>query len=465
MHTKVGVKIGKHLILDDVTYNMLKRKITDRLLKWKSSDRKKCLLLKGARQTGKTFIVDRFAKDNYKNYLHLNFFDDPDSLKIFDGDLKVDSIVKRLGVAYPEVDLVPGETLIFLDEIQWCPNARTAFKPFTIDGRFDVIGTGSLLGVNYKDVPSYPVGYETSMTMYSLDFEEFLWAVGIKNDTISDIRMCISEKTPIDDFILETIQEHFKWYMLVGGMPEAVNAYVNKGSMSEVLGIQNDIVGLYMDDATKYAPVPDKARVRECFRSIPVQLGKPNKKFQYSDIEGAREPRAKTYGGSIQWLYDAGIVSLCHNLTEPVVPLASNKKLDSFKLYMNDTGLLLSMMDKGIRFSLVNKDYSINKGGITENAVAEQLTKLGVDLTYYERRGTEVDFITNMDGKVTAIEVNSVNNRESKSLNSLVGGPHDIGRAIKLENGNIYVDSKGIIHYPLFVAGFMDSVFDSGTSN
>ena len=243
-------------------------------------------------------------------------------------------------------------------------------------------------------------------------------------------------------------------------MPEAVNKYIETGNMADVLKVQTDIVELYMDDAAKYAPTSDKTKVRSTFASIPVQLSRTNKKFVYSAIEGGGEPRLSTYGGSLQWLYDAGIVSFCHNLTEPVIPLASRIKQNAFKLYMNDTGLLLSMMDTGMRFALMNGDHSVNEGGIMENMVAEQFVKQGIDLAYYERKGSEIDFITNMDGIVTAVEVKSGNNRQSKSLDALVNGPYRIGRAIKLENSNIEKDGKGIIHYPLFASAFMNAVFE-----
>jgi predicted AAA+ superfamily ATPase len=459
-HPKVVGKIGNYYTCTHYPVCVLKRKITEKLLKWKNSEKKKCLLLSGAKRVGKTYAVDRFARENYRNYLYINFYDRPEARKIFDGTPDADTIVKKLSLAYPETDLVPEETLIFLDEIQWCPEARTAFKPFTIDGRFDVIGSGSLPGVKYRGVPSYPAGYETSLSMYSLDFEEFLWAMKVKENIIEDIRNRIFGLEPLEEFVLEKMNEYFRWNMLVGGMPEAVNRYIETGNMAEVLKIQKNTVRLYMDGAAEYAPASDRTKVRSTFASIPVQLSRVYKKFTYSAIGGSWEPRSSTYEGSLQWLYDAGIVSFCRNLTEPVMPLASRVKQNAFKLYMNDTGLLLSMMDTGTRFALMNGDHSVNEGGITENMVAEQFVKQGIDLTYFEKKGSEVDFIINTDGTVTAADI-TWNRRQSKSLDALLKRPYRIGRAIKLENSNIEKDSSGIIHYPLFASAFMNSVLEN----
>ena len=441
--------------LDDFIL-MLKRKITDLLLKWKDTPGKNCLLVKGARQVGKTFIIDDFAKKNYGNYIYINFEIMSGMKNIFNGDLDIDTLVRNLSIRFPKVNFEPGNLLIFLDEIQSCPNARVSLKSFSMDGRFDVICSGSLLGLNYKEVSSYPVGYETIMELSSLDFEEFLWALEISDDNISYIFDRIQKKEPIDNSILEKVNEYYRWYSLVGGMPKAVNKFIGSNSFGEVLVAQQDIISGYMSDISKYAPESDKSRIRNILKSIPIQLGKPNKKFQYIDIPGWEPGGSKTYGNGILWLYDAGIVNYCYNLQEPAAPLTSNLKLGSFKIYMKDTGLLMSMMEPGVRVAVLDGDMKVNQGGVAENLTADVLSKKNILLAYFERKGKlEVDFVMNLDGNVTALEVKSGNNRQSKSLDVLRSEKYGLKKGIKLENTNVYVDEKGVEHYPLFAAAFL----------
>jgi len=440
-----------------ISFIMLKRKITDLFLKWKNTSDKNCLLVKGARQVGKTFIIDDFARKNYGNYIYINFEMMPGMKDVFDGDLDVDTLVRSLSIRFPKVKFEPGNILIFFDEIQSCPNARVSLKSFSVDGRFDVICSGSLLGLNYKEVSSYPVGYETVLELPSLDFEEFLWALGISDDNISYISDTIRKKEPIGNSILSKMNEYYRWYTLVGGMPKAVNKFMESNNFGEVLAVQQDIISGYLDDISKYAPESDKSRIRNILKSIPVQLGKSNKKFQYSDIIGW-EPGSgsKIYGNGILWLHDAGIVNYCYNLQEPAAPLVSNIKFNSFKIYMKDTGLLMSMMEPGVRIAVSDGDLKINQGGVAENITADILSKKGISLMYFERKGKlEVDFVMNLDGNVTALEVKSGNNRQSKSLDVLMSEKYGLKRGIKLENTNVCVDNKGVEHYPLFAVSFL----------
>ena len=435
---------------------MLRRKITDELIKWKNDPDKMCLLVKGARQVGKTYSISDFGKKNYKNYIYINFETSAEKRRIFDGDLSIESLTRKLSVEFPRINLEPGRTLIFLDEIQNCPNARVAFKTFSMDKSFDVIGSGSLLGVNYKEVSSYPVGYEKSIEMYSLDFEEFLWALGYKDDLIEHLGKCISDKMPIEDSILDRVNECFRWYIIVGGMPNVVNSYLKTNDFGKVLSMQRDIVSNYMDDITKYAPESDKTKARRCFMSIPVQLGKKNKKFQFSDIEQKKGVGSREYDNSLMWLYDAGIINHCYNLREPALPIASNVRLNSYKIYLRDTGLLISMFEDGIGASILDDDIGINEGAIMENAVSDVLGKQGIMLTYFEKKGgLEVDFVLNIKGKVAALKVKSGNNRQSKSLDALMHGKYNVERGIKLERSNVSVGEDGIEHYPLFTASFV----------
>jgi len=440
---------------------MLRRKMTNQLLDWKNDADKTCLLIKGARQVGKTFIIDDFAKRYYKNYIYINFELTPEKKNIFDGDLDVDSIVRRLSVYFIDVNIEPYKTIIFLDEIQSCPNARVAFKSFSLDKRFDVIGSGSLLGVNYREVSSYPTGYEKVLDLYSLDFEEFLWGIGVKEEQINYLKECFTNKKEIDSSILTKINEFFRWFILVGGMPKVVTTFVETNNFGKVLGLQRDIISSYLDDITKYAPNAEKNRARKCFASIPNQLAMKNKKFKYSEIEqDETDPQkigARQYEGSLTWLFDAGIVNYCYNLSEPALPLMSNIKLDSFKMYVRDTGLLISMMEDGTQAAILNDKLFINEGGIIENICADIFAKNGKKLTYFERKGKlEIDFVFNIEGSSTAIEIKSGSNLLSKSLESIVENYQCVTRYIKLESDcNIYTDGKGIEHYPLFAAMFI----------
>ena len=435
--------------------------MTNQLLDWKNDADKTCLLIKGARQVGKTFIIDDFAKRYYKNYIYINFELTPEKKNIFDGDLDVDSIVRRLSVYFTDVNIEPYKTIIFLDEIQSCPNARVAFKSFSLDKRFDVIGSGSLLGVNYREVSSYPTGYEKVLDLYSLDFEEFLWGIGVKEEQINYLKECFTNKKEIDSSILTKINEFFRWFILVGGMPKVVTTFVETNNFGKVLGLQRDIISSYLDDITKYAPNAEKNRARKCFASIPNQLAMKNKKFKYSEIEqDETDPQkigARQYEGSLTWLFDAGIVNYCYNLSEPALPLMSNIKLDSFKMYVRDTGLLISMMEDGTQAAILNDKLFINEGGIIENICADIFAKNGKKLTYFERKGKlEIDFVFNIEGSSTAIEIKSGSNLLSKSLESIVENYQCVTRYIKLESDcNIYTDGKGIEHYPLFAAMFI----------
>jgi len=441
---------------------MLKRKMTDILLDWKNDPQRKSLMVIGARQVGKTFTISDFGKENYRSYVYINFEETPSLQSIFSGNKNIDMIMQRMSVEFPDVDFIPKDTLIFLDEIQNCPDARVALKFFTMDGRYDVIASGSLLGVRYREVSSYPVGYETTLDMHSLDFEEFLWARGIKAEMVDMVKGSLANKEPLDDYVLERFNAHHREYMIVGGMPEVVMTFNETNHFGKVLKAQRQIVNGYMDDATKYAKPSDKGRVRSTFRSIPVQLAKRNKKFVYSDVDGDVKGWSNVFGGSLSWLYDAGIIRYCFNLSELALPLAQNTRENSFKIYMRDTGLLMSMMEDGISSAILNEDVFVNEGAIVENVTADMLVKSGFELTYFERKGTlEIDFILNINGIVTAIEVKSGNNKQSKSLDS-IKDRYGVNRRIKLERTNVHVDEDDIEHYPLFASAFLREMNDRG---
>ncbi len=437
---------------------MLERKITTKLLEWKKEEKKPCLLIRGARQVGKTFIIDDFAKKHYKNYIYINFELSPEYKEIFSGNLDIRTLKMKLEVTFPDKKIEPNETILFLDEIQSCPNARTALKSFALDGTIDVISSGSLLGLYYKEVTSYPVGYERVIDLYPLDFEEFLWGIGIKKETIDILRESFNAKKTIDDYILKQISEQFKMYMLVGGMPNIVEEYIKTSSLANVLIMQRAIVENYMLDVVKFAKVNEKQKIINTFNSIPMQLSKKNKKFLYSNItEDDENTGERKYASAIEWLKDAGIINFCYNLSEPVAPLISNIRLNSFKIYMRDTGLLISMLEEGTQKAILNDDIYINQGAILENVVASEIATRYNKLMYFERKSKlEIDFILNLGGKVTAIEVKSGNNKQAKSLNSILANYKTVTRYMKFEKDcNVYVDEKNIEHYPLFMIMFL----------
>jgi predicted AAA+ superfamily ATPase len=431
---------------------MLKRKITEALLRWKSDPKKKSLMVRGARQVGKTFIIDDFARKNYENYIYVNFELSPSTKKIFAGDLDTGTLVDEIEYTF-KTHIVPGKTLIFLDEIQSCPAARTAMKSFTIDGRYDVIASGSLLGLNYKDVSSYPVGYEEDMILHPMDFEEFLWAMGVEDDKIAKVSDNLRNKKPLGNAALDAFENYFRQFMVVGGMPEVVSIYAETKDVNLVLLRQREIVEKYRSDIAKYAYGRDKMSARLCLDSIPGQIGR---RFRYSDVAGKGNVGAREYGSGLEWLYDSGITQWCYNVTEPASPLSVNRRFNVFKLYMWDTGLLSSMMEDDVALSILHGSDNMNIGKIVENVVAGVIGRKNMMITYFEKRGSlEVDFILSTGGKVTAIEVKSGNNTRSRSLDSVMSDRYRVPRGIKLEKTNVYVDEKGVEHYPMFAAAFI----------
>ena len=437
---------------------MLERKITNVLKEWKKEEKKPCLLIRGARQVGKTFIIDDFAKKNYENYIYINFELMPEYKSIFDGNLDIKTLIMKLEVTFPKVNIEPYKTILFLDEIQSCPNARTALKNFALDGRIDVISSGSLLGLYYKQVASYPVGYERVIDLYPLDFEEFLWGIGIKKETISYAKDCFENIKPMDEFIMNQLSEQFKMYMLVGGMPNVVNEYVESNSLSKVLTYQKAIVENYLLDVVKFAEVSNKQKIINTFNSIPIQLSKKNKKFLYSEINQEEENIGeRKYASSIEWLKDAGIINFCYNLSEPAAPLISNIRLNCFKVYMRDTGLLISMLEEGTQKAILDNDLYINQGALLENICAEEISTRHNKLMYFKKKSTlEIDFVLNINGKVTAIEVKSGKNKQAKSLKSIIQNYKTVTRYMKFENDcNAYKDEENIEHYPLFMIMFV----------
>ena len=355
---------------------MLWRKIYNELLKWKETEGHNPLIIKGCRQCGKTFAVRQFAAEQYDNVVYINFFENPSYKDIFSGSLNVDDIIMNMTAFVSGSVFEIGKTVIILDEIQECPQARTALKFFKLDGRYDIICTGSLLGVKgYGDNPaSIPVGYETVIDMYPLDFYEFIRANGITEQIIGKLQECLDSETPVPNAIHVKLRELLLQYVIVGGMPRAVQVFVETKQLSLVQNIQTDIVNAYKDDMIKYAPAADKSKIRECFESIPAQLSKENKKFQYSLIE--KKGTSSKFGGSLQWIEDAGIIVRCYNLSLPQLPLEGNVIRDIFKVYMADIGLLVSMLEPGTQSDILLGNMQIYKGALFENLIADIFSKM-----------------------------------------------------------------------------------------
>ena len=433
---------------------MLKRKIEDRLLEWKESNAHNPLLVKACRQCGKTYSVMHFAQTNYEHVVYMNFFQNPDYEAIFSGSLEIDYLIMMISALLgPDAVFEPGRTILVLDEIQECPQARTALKFFKMDGRFDVIGTGSLLGVQGygKEPASMPVGYETVIDMFPLDFEEFLWANNIQQPVISLLKNCLAEETPVPEALHSRLWQLMLQYTIVGGMPAVVQTFVDSRQMNHVLQMQRDIIRSYEDDMVKYAESKDKSLIRECFQSIPRQLGKENKKFQYSVIrKGATSSK---YEGSLQWIENAGIITRCYNLSITELPLDGNAEKNIFKVYMKDTGLFVSMLEDGTQFDILQGNLFGYKGAIFENLIADIFAKMGRWLYYYRKdSGLEVDFVIRYRGECTLVEVKA-GTGNIKSTKTILQHPekYHVFHALKLGNYNIERNGA-VLTLPLYMA-------------
>ncbi len=440
---------------------MLKRRIEKKLLEWKETEGHNPLVVKGCRQCGKTFSVLEFARSHYKHVVYVNFFENPAYTEAFEGAMHVDTIVMYLTtIAGSEAVFEPNNTCLILDEIQECPKARTSLKFFKLDGRYDVICTGSLLGISgYRYEPaSIPVGYESQLTMYPLDFEEFLWANGIPTSAIDELRSCFSSITPVPTVLHNRFRDLLLQYVVVGGMPAVVSDFIERHQMNRVLEMQRAIVDGYRDDMMKYARGNDKSKIRECFDSIPRQLSKENKKFQYSVIK--KGMKAKDFAGSLQWIEDAGIIQRCHNLSITELPLAGNVDGNAFKIYMTDIGLLVSMLEDGTQADILRGSLFGYKGAIFENLMADILGKAGRKLYYFRKdSGLEVDFVMRLEGECVLVECKAAsgNIKSTKTILQHYDKYH-VRRAVKLGDYNMGRVGE-VTTLPLY-AGFLLAASD-----
>jgi len=433
---------------------MLERKIMSQLEHWKENHGQSCLLVDGPRQCGKTYIIREFAKRHYDSLVEISFVREEELMSAFDGNLSVTEMIKRISLLKPEAKFIPGRTLVFLDEIQLCPNARASVKFWAQDQRFDVIESGSLLGISYKKVPSFPVGYETSLHMQSLDLEEYLWAMGYTRDSVSALREYFDKREKVPQAIHDSMMRTLREYMAVGGMPAVVNEFIRTSSFSEAQRVQDDIIGGYLADIAKYAPAAGKAKARDCFLSIPRQLAKENTKFQYKTVEHGGS--ARKFGSSLDWLRDAGIAAYCYNVSAPQFPLNAYVKEEQYRLYLTDIGLLLAMYGFPMKAQIVNDTLTgPAKGGIYENLAADLMIRNGHPLYYYqnEKNSVEIEFLlTNDSGAVIPVEVKA-NRGQTASLNKVLEN-QEIPYAYKFTAGNVGVSDRKIT-LPAYMGMFL----------
>lgn len=436
---------------------MLKRKITHSIKKWVDSKSRKCLVIQGVRQTGKTYIVERFAEENYEEIVEINFKQIPSAMDIFSDDLTVDNMIMAMRFRFPEKKIIPGKTLIFLDEIQECQEAITSLKFWALDNRFDVIASGSLLGIDYKRASSYPVGYVDYLKMYGIDFEEFLWGMGISEDMIMNLCRYIDSKDIVPEAIHSQMMKYFRQYIAIGGMPEAVQKYIDTRDFREVDRIQRSLLQGYQYDIAYYATAEEKVKAEKCYLSLAKQLlDKENHKFQYKEVEHGG--RAQKYFSSIEWLLRADMVHLCKRVTDIRFDLDNYARDDFFRAYTTDLSLLMAMKDFSLKQHIIENTLDGNsKGGIFECAIADVLYKKGYQLYFYKNETTkkEIDVIIQKDGKVIPIEVKSGNTR-ANSLKTIMKNNKDISFGYKFIDGNIGVSEEGIITLPLYMVAFFD---------
>lgn len=433
----------------------LKRKIDDFLLQWQKDSDRLPLIVKGARQIGKTNAIRNFGENNYENYIEINFIENSDFGDIFNDGFNVDKIVKNISFKNPSFKFIPEKTLIFFDEIQRCPNAATSLKFFKIDGRFDVICSGSLMGINYNEIESNSVGYKADYIMRSLDFEEFLWAKGYTEDQIEDLYNCMITLKPLSDTQYDVMFNTFKEFMIVGGMPAIVKRFIENNNYSGILEMQRQILLDYEEDITKYAGSLDKTKILNAYKKIKVFLGNENKKFQITKISD--NARNREYSGVIEWLSNAGIINISYCLDNMELPLNGNYNPDNYRLYFADTGLLIGSLDEESQEDLrLNQNFNTYKGAIYENIVSEILTKEGYELFFYksDKPSIEMDFVIRDIDSVVPVEVKA-NDNSTVSLNRLIEDKKfkNVKYGIKLCNKNIGFNGK-FYTFPYFM-GFL----------
>ncbi len=431
----------------------MKREMYNKLLSWKNNQNKKPLIIYGARQVGKTYLINEFGKDNYDYVYYINFEFDVNANKLFEGNLDIKTLLFQLSTYNTNIPIIAGKTLIFFDEAQKCPQVLTALKSFAIDNRFDVIVSGSMLGIIMHEVSSFPVGYVEKLHMRSMSFMEFLWANNYSEDMIEGFKEYFNKELPLPSLIHDKLNELFLHYVVVGGMPEAVKAYVDTSNLYNVLEVQRRILDDYKDDIAKYSTKMMKEKVRECFESIPDQLAKDNKKFQYKIIR--QGGTARYYGNSLSWILDSGLGIKVNRLKTFDIPLRAYRDPNAFKFYLNDTGLLLAFYKENLSNEIINGNLEIFKGGVFENIVAQGLTDNELDIYYYQKADNlEIDFITYLNNRIIPIEVKSGKNTKSVSIKNIVE-KEKLDYGIILSMNNLNCANPKIKFLPLYMTMFL----------
>lgn len=431
---------------------LLKRKIDKYLTDWKNRPDRKPLIIKGARQIGKTRSVEWFAGQNYASVIEINFIEQKKYREIFNDGFEVDAILKNISLLNPELKFIPGDTIFFFDELQACPNCATSLKFFKLDGRFDVICSGSLMGISYNEIESNSVGYKEDYEMHSMDFEEFLWAMGYNDEFTADLLSHMLDVRPLSELQMDTLMSLFRDYVIIGGMPEVVSTYVRNKNFSGTLDIQRQLLKDYEEDITKYVESLDKAKVKAVYNHISTFLAKENKRFQITKI--ARNARNRDYMGCVEWLADAGVVNVCYCLNQPELPLKGNYDPKMYKIYFKDTGLLIASLDEEAQEDLrANRNLGTYKGAIYENIVGDMLVKQGYRLFYYhsDRPALEMDFFIRDADSLIPVEVKA-NDGATASLNRLLNDDkyNDVKYGIKLGYRNIGFNGK-FYTFPYFL--------------
>lgn len=431
----------------------LKRKIDTFLTEWKDDPQRKPLVIRGPRQVGKTESVRRFGKQHYRSVVEINFVEEPKYRRITADGYKPADLIRNISRIDPSKRFEGGATLLFFDELQEFPEIATALKFFAQEGQFDVICSGSMMGIHYGRIESNSVGYKTDYEMYSLDFEEFLWAKGYEESVSEDLLAHMKEEKPFNEAELSVYGGLFLDYCILGGMPAVVREYIVKDSFEGSLAIQRQLLADYEEDVRKYAEGMDQTRILNVFRQIPVQLAKDNKKFQISKV--ASGARFKDYRGCIEWLADAGMVNLCYCMHFPELPLKGNFDETKYKIYFADSGLLVAMLDEEAQEDLrANRNMGVYKGALYENVVGEAFVKSGYDLYYYKREDStlEEDFFVRTARELIPVEVKATNGR-AKSLRTLIQSEkyEDIRYGIKFAGGNVGHEDQ-IYTFPYFCA-------------
>lgn len=431
---------------------LLKRKIDKYLTDWKNRPDRKPLIIKGARQIGKTRSVEWFAGQNYASVIEINFIEQKKYREIFNDGFEVDAILKNISLLNPELKFIPGNTIFFFDELQACPNCATSLKFFKLDGRFDVICSGSLMGISYREIESNSVGYKEDYEMHSMDFEEFLWAMGYNDEFTADLLSQMLDVRPLSELQMDTLMSLFRDYVIIGGMPEVVSTYVRNKNFSGTLDIQRQLLKDYEEDITKYVEGLDKAKVKAVYNHISTFLAKENKRFQITKI--ARNARNRDYMGCVEWLADAGVVNVCYCLNQPELPLKGNYDPKMYKIYFKDTGLLIASLDEEAQEDLrANRNLGTYKGAIYENIVGDMLVKQGYRLFYYhsDRPALEMDFFIRSADSLIPVEVKA-NDGATASLNRLLNDDkyNDVKYGIKLGYRNIGFNGK-FYTFPYFL--------------